>query len=176
MSDLELPPPYSDQPTSRGFRFTTWGLLVLLTVVSLVLATVLFVGRAFGLSFAGVMQSSLMQFFYMTPLLIVWFVGLVYAINRRNLAGRKATLAIVAFVGFLATTILTQFAWMFFLPLMMQSSSNYAWVFGLLNIGNILAQTACWVLILMALFSRDRSAERPPIPTSAAPTPRNPWE
>ena len=177
MSDTELPAPYEElPPENRGFRFTTWGLLVLLTVVSLALAVVLGLSRAFGIPVGEIFQSSFVQFLAYLPMLTIWIVGLVMAARRRKQERRRATLAMWAFGLLIVNSTGMQLTQMVLIYYVTQIASIGFW-FTTLGLISMTVNCICWILIIKALFGRDSQKwQRPPVPSANPPRPQSPWD
>lgn len=140
--------------TNHVFRFSTLGLLMVLTVVSVVFAAYFGIGRAVGMTPADMLQFGLLRFIYIVPMLIVWAIGLAIAIKRRRQDGRRATLLMIAFGGMIATAFVVDVAQMVLIYLLtrvqVQGSEH---LLGVLGVVSVLLNTLWWILIVVAIFA-----------------------
>lgn len=155
----ELPP----EPNSRGLQFSTWSLLVILTAVSVLLAVLLGIGRAVGMSNAEIVESGFLQrFLYILPMLVVWSVGLMLSFGHLRRGDRNAELLVVAFIGLIVTSVVVNIVQMVLIfQITKQGAFSLTWGFSILSVFSVLLNTVWWVLILMAIFRGRSEATHP---------------
>lgn len=147
----------------RSFvRFSTWGLLVLLTTVSLVLAIYVGVGRAFGMTSGDLLQRGIGRFLYTLPMYAIWSIGLWLALTLPPIEKRKARLLVVAFGGMLGTMLLFDIATTVLIHTMMQRGGGIGTMYYVFTFGSVLLNVIWWIVLLMAIFRRIPATETEP--------------
>ncbi len=151
-----VPPPPVDSHQQPGhvFQFSTFGLLMVLTIVSVVFAAYFGVGRAVGMTNADMLQFGLLRFIYIVPMLMVWAFGLAIALRRRRQDGRRATLLIIAFGGMIATAFVVDVAQMVLIHFLtrVQAPASES-LLAVLGVVSVLLNALWWILILVAIFA-----------------------
>jgi hypothetical protein len=166
MTDLES---QKADASWRILRFSTFGLLLLITVASLVLAAVFSVGRALGMETSAIISNGLQPLLQYTPLVIVLVLAIAAAWNSPRLPQSTARLTIIACCGLLLTVLATVLMQLIVIRLMENSSIGFdqvGWWFLVLGIVFSLLHAACWMLLLIAVFSGRTSAPMTPTTNS----------
>jgi hypothetical protein len=145
---------------SRWFQFSLTSLFVLVTVSALILSTYFSVGRLLGMSNMEVLTQGLRRSLFNMPVVLVWIIGLGMAIRRLKRNRAAATLTMIALGGLLLTSLCLQVACMALIHSLNSGRINfelYRWVSMILEVLDTILDTACWIVILLAIFAR-----RPP--------------
>ena len=148
----ELP---SSPPAAGGlgvFQFSLMSMFVITTVVALILSAFFSVGRLVGMSPVEVLSQGLGRFVYVFPTMLVWFVGMTMAIRRRKRNRLPAILTMLALGGLSSTWFVLSLAEMSLIHCL--SIESLSWIFAILGGLYAIANTICWILILMAIFAR----------------------
>ena len=151
--------PGSNAPAKTGrpiFQFGLTTIFIVTTATAVGLAIILGVGRLAGISTKEIMTLLLVPFLFELPIVLVWIIGLTMAIRQRKHIRLPATVALIAFVGFILTTFTQQLVLVLFHPTIskpMSIESLYWFFFTSKSIHCILSM-GCWILVLMAIFKR----------------------
>ena len=131
-----------------------------MTVIAVTLALFFGIGRFMGMTGSEIFTLGLMRFAFSIPMLIVWTVGLTMSVSRQR-QQPAFFWATLAFAGFIVTTLASALVSMLIQRAMLtsapQSISIWFTVQGLVS---VLLNAACWVLLFIALFSRQRKVEQ----------------
>lgn len=94
-----------------------------------------------------------------SPQIIIWIVGMVLALSRRQQSPRKSRLAFIAFAGFLILAALNAIL-NIYLPFLLNDTTItvFSNIFGAVNIVLSLLSAGLWVLLLVALFGEEADA------------------
>jgi len=144
----------------RVFQFSLTSIFILMTVVALVLAIYFGVGRLLGMSTMEVLMQGLGQFLFLLPTFLVWIVGLTLAIRYLNRYRVPAILTLIALGGMIVSVFVIQVAQMALLFSVNSGRITHevlSWSFVIIRVLYMLLNTACWILVLVAIFAR-----RPP--------------
>jgi membrane-associated HD superfamily phosphohydrolase len=128
--------------------------------MALILSTFFSVGRLLGMSNREVLTQGLGQFIFTLPTLLVWIVGLGMAIRRRKRNRRPAILTMIGLGGLVLTSLVMHVVQMVLLHLLTSGRAGaglVSWGFPLLQCIYAVLDPACWILILLAIFT-----QRPP--------------
>ncbi|MCA9264548.1 MAG: hypothetical protein KDA60_11890 [Planctomycetales bacterium] len=153
-------PPTKTTWAARGPRTTQFSIgtiLALTTVLAVVLAVLLGVGRAFGMSATSVVTGGIVPSLLTLPVMIVWIVGLILAVrgaSRYPLASKLMMIAfLILILGGLSTT-LGRMVILHFVTIGGAGPQRITWAFTTLSLLSIAGQTVAWILIVVALFIR----------------------
>lgn len=158
-----LPPP---SPT-RSAQFSLLGMMLAITVVAVSMAVYFGIGRLMGMSSGEIAAIGLTRFALAAPMLILWTIGLTISLGRQQQQPAYFW-ATLAFAGFIITTLANSSFSMVLTRMAMTSGSPQSiglW-FSVQGIISVVLNIGCWILMLMALFSRLQRVE--PQPTVAA--------
>jgi hypothetical protein len=144
----------------RWFQFSLASVFVVVTAMAMILSTFFSVGRLVGMSNREVLMQGLTRFLYVLPTLLVWIVGLGMAIRRLKRNRAAAILTIIALGGLVLTALVAHVVQMALMHLLTSDRTGVGlpyWGFTLLAVIYAVLDSACWILILLAIFAR-----RPP--------------
>lgn len=152
-------------PANRPvLQFSLITLFILTTVFAVALSVVVGLSQFLGISTLEFITTSISQFLYIVPRMIVWSVGLAMAFRRLHCHRRPAILTAVALAGSMLAAVFLgtlQVALVASLRLGQVDGTTISWVFAATSLTHVLIDVACWSLILMAVFS-DRPVEARP--------------
>ena len=144
----------------RVFQFSLLSLFVIVTVVALILSTYFSVGQLVGMSTVEVLTLGLGRLLFAVPTLLVWIVGLTMAIRRLKRNRLPAILTMIALGGLVLTSFVLHVVQMALIHSVNSGQISHevvSWSFTFIGVLYEVLNTACWILILMAIFAR-----RPP--------------
>jgi hypothetical protein len=142
------------------FQFSLFALFIIVTLPALILAVYFGVGRLAGMSTTEILTQGLGQLLFSVPVLLVWAVGMAMAIRRLKRNRLPARLAVIALGGLMLTTFVLHVAQMVLIHWANAdgiSSEAMSWSMGICGVVYTLSNTACWILVIVAIFVR-----RPP--------------
>lgn len=169
--DPEASEPVSKDSTpdsQHRFQFGLAPIFIVTTATAILLTCFLAVGRAFGMSTEELVEHLYSRSLTALPRVLVWLVGLTIAIQQRQRVRLGATLAGIAFLGFLLITFVTDLTHMVLLHQLQGnqlSSETASKAFYFTSVFYTISTTGLWILILVALFAR-----RAPALTKTEPT------
>ncbi|MGA2030700.1 MAG: hypothetical protein ABSG68_00455 [Thermoguttaceae bacterium] len=155
--------PRSSFPASGGlgpFQFSLLSMFVVMTVIAVILSAFFSVGRLLGMSNVEVLTHGLGRFLFAVPTFLVWIVGLTMAIRRLKQNRLPAILTMIALGGMVLTEFVLQLVQMALIHSVNYgriSQEAFSWSFFCIDGLYAVLDTACWILILAAIFRR-----RPP--------------
>jgi hypothetical protein len=159
-SDLELQIGPRDSGGLRGFQFSLASIFVVMTGLAVILSAFFSIGQLVGMTTQEVVARGLMYFLYYLPMFLVWLVGLTIAFRRRRQNRLPAILTMIALGVLALTSFITcvlQMVLIHWVDRNGMSSGIMTWAFAALGLFSTVVHTACWTLILVAIFVR-----RPP--------------
>lgn len=168
MTDLDSP----EGETSRSIlRFSTFGLLLLLTVASIVLAALFGVGRAVGMESENIVSEGVDEVLHYLPQLIVCGVGVTAAWSSTRLPRTASRLVVAACCGLMLTYLVSSLATMALMHLMTTSvipvGDMSEWI-SRMHVFLTISDVLWWTLLLIAVFSGRASAPMTPTTDSTS--------
>ena len=157
MTDLDSP---KGETSQSVLRFSTFGLLVVLSVASMVFAAYVGIARAVGIEVTEMLANSVRSLRYDTPQIIICFAGILAALSSR-LPQSAARLTLLASCGLLLTILASNIGELILGHLMDSSVigiSHLSWWLTAIGILYALLHALCWMLLLLAVFSGRTSA------------------
>jgi len=154
----------------QGLQFSLAEVFVATTVMAVILSGYFGVGRWLGMSNREIVTQGLSRLLYVVPTLLVWIVGLMMAIRRLRRNRLAATLTIVALSGLMLGMFVAQVVQMgliYWVTSNRADSSVLSWGFAITGIVSSILSTACWILLLAAIFAR-RPPDDPPAERSVS--------
>ena len=139
------------------FQFSLRSLFVIVTVVALIVSAYFGVGQLVGMSRMEVLTQGFGRLIMALPTLLVWIVGLTVAIRFRKRNRLPGTLTIIALCGFVLTSLVGHVSQMALIHLMGSDRVSHVemgWIRALIGVLWVVFNTVCWILILVAIFSK----------------------
>ncbi len=137
-------------------------MFVIVTATAMFLSMYLSVGRLLGLTDIEVMQWLENSLFPGLPSLLVWTLGLIMAIRRRKGNRAAASLTMIALIGMALTSVVSDVVEMVLLRFSNHLGITLSCSLTILRYFYGGLETACWILILLAIFTnRPTDASRP---------------
>jgi hypothetical protein len=173
----QLPERSPHEPTSRpALQFSLITLFILTTMFAVTLSVFFGLSQFLGISALEFLTTSVSHLIYAVPKMIVWSVGLTMAVRRLHSHRKPAILTAVALAGSMLAAVFLgtiQVAVIASLRSGQVDSMTISWILAATSLTHVLIDVACWILILMAIFS-DRPAG--PRPLTAQTESRDPFD
>lgn len=107
------------------------------------------------------------QFLFAVPLIVVWLVGLVFAVSRRRRRPRQSFLLILAFCALILSTLIGSFTPALLLTFV--EAARTGALFATVGFLTTLLSLAAWILVLVALFGKQDDPAVAPDATTEGP-------
>ena len=155
------------RPAPRGgFQFSLLALFLLTTVAAVLLGGIVALAAAFGVDPTDALLQAVGQQISHLPVLVVWLVGTVLLVNRRQLHPQASKYGACGFGGLLLLSMLSMGFQVFILAVMTnnRSMSSIAWVFAVYSFAYSALAAVCYGFLLAAILTRrtDDAVAGPP--------------